>query len=216
MRYEGNYAATPLTVIGDRTGYQWVQLPIFSYIDRFVDAKLQKIKAVPSPVCDDTAYLRRVSIDLTGLPPTPEMVRAFVADKTPSQIKRTKLVDALLSSAEFNERWTNKWADLLSANSKYLGDRGVRKFRNWLHTSIAANKPYNKMATELIAAQGGNSFDQSNGQVNYLVLGVVGGGPAQDIYDAQTAKISREFLGIGSFPGRYDVVSVYHKARATS
>jgi hypothetical protein len=154
VRYEGNYAALPLTVIGDRTGYQWTQLPRFNYVDKFIDAKLQKIKAVPSPICDDAAFLRRVAIDLVGLPPTANQVRTFLKDPTPSQVKRTRLVDALLRSPEFDERWTNKWADLLNVNSKFLGDRGAVKFRLWLQNSIAQNKPYDQFVRELITASG--------------------------------------------------------------
>ncbi len=160
VRYEGNYASLPLTVIGDRTGYQWVQLPRFNYVDKFVDAKLQKIKAIPSPVCDDATYLRRVAIDLIGAPPTPAQVRAFVKDTTPTTAKRTRLVDALLRSPEFDERWTNKWADLLSANSKFLGDRGVVKFRLWLHQAISSNMPYDRFVRELVTASG-DSFENA-------------------------------------------------------
>ncbi len=185
VRYEGNYAATPLAIIGDRAGYKWAQLPVFNYIDRHVDAKLQKIKANPSPLCDDSAFLRRVSIDLTGLPPTPEQVRAFVADKSPTLVKRTKLVDALLASTEYNERWTNKWSDLLEANSKFLGERGVRKFRNWIQTSIASNKPYNQFVRELTLASG-DAFE--NAPANFYRVN-------NDTSKA-TENVTQLFLGI--------------------
>ncbi|MCX6381979.1 MAG: DUF1549 and DUF1553 domain-containing protein [Armatimonadetes bacterium] len=185
VRYEGNYASTALTVIGDRTGYQWTQLPLFNYVDKHVDTKLQKIKTIPSPLCDDSTFLRRVSIDLVGLPPTPEVVRAFVADKSPVQIKRAKLVDNLLASAEYNERWTNKWSDLLSANSKFLGERGVRKFRNWIQTSIASNKPYNQFVRELVLASG-DSYE--NAPANFYRVN-------NDTSKA-TENVTQLFLGI--------------------
>ncbi|MDP9053882.1 MAG: DUF1553 domain-containing protein, partial [Acidobacteriota bacterium] len=73
---------------------------------------------------------------------------------------------------------------------------GRNAFYKWIHDSIAAGKPYNQMATELIAAQGNNSFDQTNGQINYLALGVVTGGPTQDIFDSQTANVANVFLGL--------------------
>lgn len=165
VRYEGVYAATPITVIGDRTGYKWVAAPQFNYIDKLVDKKLQKVKALPAPLCDDATFLRRVSIDLTGLPPTPAQVRAFLADKTPTQKKREKMVDRLLASPEYVDRWANKWADLLNANSKFLGERGVRKFRLWLHTAVAKNMPYDKFVQTLLTASGDG---YENPASNYL------------------------------------------------
>lgn len=154
VRYEGQYASVGATVLGDRRGWAWQSQPQLNYIDKLVDAKLQKYKAVPAPLCDDAAFLRRVSIDLTGLPPTPEQVRAFLADKTPTTAKRTKLVDKLLGSPEYVDRWTNKWADLLSANSKFLGDAGVRKFRNWIQHAVATDQPYDQFVRSMLTASG--------------------------------------------------------------
>src|ERR1035438_4496396 len=72
----------------------------------------------------------------------------------------------------------------------------VEAFYQYIKTSITANKPYNQMAQELITAQGANSYDASMGQINFVVNGVVTGGPTQDIYDQQTANIADVFLGI--------------------
>lgn len=185
VRYEGQYAATPLTVLGDRTGYRWTKAPQLNYVDGLVDKKLQKIKALPSPLCDDATFLRRVSIDLIGLPPTPEQVRAFLADKTPTQTKRARLVDSLLTSPEYVERWTNKWADLLSANSKFLGERGVRKFRNWIHSAVAQNMPYDRFARALLTSSG-DSFE--NPATSYLRV-------ARDTSMA-TENVTQLFLGV--------------------
>jgi hypothetical protein len=185
VRYEGTYATTGITVLGRRNGYRWAAVPEFNYIDRLVDKKLQKIKALPSPLCDDAAFLRRVSIDLTGLPPTPEQARAFLADTTPTQDKRAKLVDALLKSSEFDERWTNKWADLLDANSKYLGDKGVRKFRNWVHFAVASNMPYDTFVRTIMLASG-DTYE--NPSASYLRV----------IRDTSTAteNVTQLFLGV--------------------
>ncbi|HZO91324.1 MAG TPA: DUF1549 and DUF1553 domain-containing protein [Chthonomonadaceae bacterium] len=185
VRYEGTYATNGITVLGDRTGYKWVKAPDFNYIDALVDKKLQKIRALPAGLCDDATYLRRVSIDLTGLPPTPEQVRAFLADRTPTQQKRAKLVDKLIGSPEFVERWTNKWADLLDANSKYLGESGVRKFRAWIRSSVAANKPYDRFVREMLTATG-DAYE--NPAANYLRV----------VHDTSTAteSITQLFLGV--------------------
>lgn len=185
VRYEGTYATNNITVLGKRDRYQWTAVPEYSYIDRFIDAKLKKIKALPSAVCDDSTFLRRVTIDLTGLPPSPDTTRAFLADPAPSRDKRTRLVDSLLSSPEYVDRWTNKWADLLDCNSKYLGQVGVRKFRNWLHAAVAENMPYDKFVYSLVTASGDSN---ENAPTNYLRV----------IRDSSTAteNVTQLFLGV--------------------
>jgi hypothetical protein len=185
VRYEGAYGANNITVLGDRRGYQWAGVPEFNYIDRLVDKKLRKIEAQASGLCDDATFIRRVSIDLTGLPPTSEKVRAFLADATPMQAKRQKQVDTLLNSPEFIDRWTNKWADLLDSNSKYLGDQGVRKFRNWLHSAVAENIPYDKFVRAMMTASG-DAFQ--NAPANYMRV----------IRDTATAteNVTQLFLGV--------------------
>ena len=154
VRYEGNYAANEVTVIGDRTGYRWVPQPQFNYIDRFVDAKLQRVKSVSSGLAADAEFLRRVYLDITGVIPSPEAVRAFLSDPTPLRQKRAKLIDELLDSSDYVNNWTNKWADLLQVNRKYLGERGVWRFRNWIQDQVALNRPYDQFVKEIITATG--------------------------------------------------------------
>ena len=136
VRYEGNYAAKGITVMGDRTGFAWADVPEYNYIDQHVNAKLKKMKIVPSDLCTDAEFIRRVSLDLTGLPPKPERVRAFLADAAPSKEKRDRLIDELLGSKDYVEYWANKWADLLQCNSESLGQKGVWVFRNWIQRSV--------------------------------------------------------------------------------
>ena len=154
VRYEGNYGVNEVTVIGDRTGYKWAGQPQYNYIDKLVDAKLQRIKAVPSAVCSDGDLMRRASLDIIGLPPTPDEARAFLTDKTPSREKRAKLIDRRLDSPDFAYNWTNKWSDLLQVNRKYLGERGTWKFRNWIQEQVATNRPYNEFVRDIITASG--------------------------------------------------------------
>ena len=71
-RFEGNYASTTLTVMGDRTGFAWSEPPAYSKIDQLVAAKWQRMKILPSGLCTDAEFVRRVHLDLTGLPPTAE------------------------------------------------------------------------------------------------------------------------------------------------
>jgi hypothetical protein len=154
VRYEGVYASDPLTVMGDRKGWKWADEPANNPIDTLVYAKLKKVKSQTSPLCTDAQFIRRASIDLTGLPPTPERVRAFLADATPMRQKRDRLIEELLDSPAYNDHWTNKWSDLLEVNRKFLGEKGAWVFRDWIYRSIAQNKPYDRFVREILTASG--------------------------------------------------------------
>ena len=156
VRYEGNYTATTVTVMGDRSGFAWQAPPEFNYIDRLVDKKLQHTKTLPSGLCSDEEFVRRVYLDLTGLPPTPEQVLTFLADERPTQQKRDSLIDELVGSGEYIEHWANKWADLLQVNRKFLGEEGALALRNWIKDAVATNRPYNEIAYEILTAEGSN------------------------------------------------------------
>ncbi len=113
VRYEGNYAATTLTVMGDRTGFAWEETETYNYLDQLVYDKLETVRVLPSDVCSDEEFVRRIYLDITGLPPTTQQVLAFLDDETPSRTKREALIDQLVGSPEYIEHFTNKWADLL-------------------------------------------------------------------------------------------------------
>ena len=165
VRYQGKFFALPVTVLNPKPGFAWNPLPQYNYIDRDIDAKLQRLKIQPSPVADDATFLRRVSLDLTGEIPTPAAVHAFLADPAPSRLKRSKLIDRLIGSPAYVDHWTVKWGDLLQSSRKYLGDKGVYEFRQWIRDSIAANKPYDTLVRELLTARG-SSYD--NPAANYF------------------------------------------------
>lgn len=154
IRYEGNYVATTIVCMGDRTGYQWQETPAHNYIDELVHKKLRQVKVLPSEICTDAEFCRRVYLDLTGLPPTADQTREFLADARASQTKRDELIDRLVGGREYVEQWTNKWADLLQVNRKFLGEEGSVVLRNWIKQSIAANKPYDQFAYEILTAKG--------------------------------------------------------------
>ena len=157
-RYEGAYTATTITIMGDRSGFQWKDLPSNNYIDKLVYEKLNKVKVIPSGLCDDSEFIRRVYLDITGLPPTADEVRKFTKDGRDAKVKRDELVDQLVGNREYVEHWTNKWADLLQVNRKFLGEEGAVAFRDWIKDSVATNKPYNKFAYEVLTA-GGSTID---------------------------------------------------------
>ena len=167
-------------------------------IDQYIWADLQANNITPAGLTTDYEFIRRVTLDLTGRIPTPARVNQFAADRDPN--KRANLVDELLAKPEWVDKWTMYFGDLYkntASNTQVaIHPEGRNAFYKYLHDSLAANKPYNQMATEIIAAQGTNSFDQTNGQVNYYPLGIVGGGPVQDIFDNQTANVADQFLGL--------------------
>jgi WD40 repeat protein len=155
-RYEGAYAATTLTVMGDRTGFSWQQPQAWGTIDKLVAAKWKHMKIQPSQLCTDAEFIRRIYLDLTGLPPSTAQVTAFIADKTPTQKKRDALVDALVGDKEYVEHWTNKWADLLQVNRKFLAPQGAAAFRGWIRNEIETNTPYDQFAKKILTADGSN------------------------------------------------------------
>jgi hypothetical protein len=155
-RYEGAYAATIVTVMGDRSGFVWQEPPAFNRIDELVAAKWNRMKILPSEVCRDEEFIRRVYLDLTGLPPNADELRSFVADGRETRVKRDELIDRLIGSPDFVEHWTNKWADLLQVNSKFLAREGANLFRDWIRKEVAANTPYDQFVRKILTATGSN------------------------------------------------------------
>jgi hypothetical protein len=153
-RYEGSYTATTVTVMGDRSGYEWKETPANNVIDELVYNKLKRVKALPSELCDDAEFIRRVSLDLTGLPPSSEDVRAFLADARDTRVKRDELVDRLIGGGDYVELWTNKWADLLQVNRKFLGEQGAFALRGWIKQAVASNMPYDQLVHAVLTGSG--------------------------------------------------------------
>jgi Protein of unknown function (DUF1549)/Protein of unknown function (DUF1553) len=154
VRYEGKFLTLAVTVLNPEPGFEWTKLPQYNYVDEHIDAKLERLKIQAAPVADDATFLRRVYVDLIGIPPTTADARAFLADPGPSQTKRQRLIDALMERKEFIDHWSLKWGDLLQSNRKHLGEKGTWAFRQWIRDSIAGNKPYDMMVRELITAKG--------------------------------------------------------------
>jgi hypothetical protein len=122
-------------------------------IDHFILEKLREKGLAVSPIADKATLLRRVSLDLTGLPPTDAEVTAFMADKSPQAYE--KLVDRLLASPAFGEKWAGMWLDLARyADTKgYERDpgRNIWRYRDYLIKAFNADKPYDQFLTEQLA-----------------------------------------------------------------
>ncbi len=127
----------------------WARTPI----DRFVLARLDKEQLTPSPEADRQTLLRRVTLDLTGLPPTLEEIDAFAADTAPGAYER--VVDRLLASPHYGERWARPWLDLAryADTNGYEKDRrrDAWKYRDWVIDALNADLPFDRFTIEQIA-----------------------------------------------------------------
>ena len=122
-------------------------------VDLFIEQKLRDQKLKPSLLADKQTLLRRVSLDITGLPPSKSLAEHFLNDQ--SDHAYSELIDSLLASPQFGEKWTSMWLDLARyADTKgYERDdgRSIWKYRDWLIHSFNEDKPYNQFLTEQIA-----------------------------------------------------------------
>src|SRR5207302_4127980 len=114
---------------------------------------LNDLKIAPSEGCTDAEYLRRVTIDLIGIQPTPMEMKAFLADNSPD--KRTKVIDTLFARPEFADYWALKWGDLLQNSRSKLSEPAMWSFREWIRSAMASNMPLDEFARRILTAQGG-------------------------------------------------------------
>ena len=127
----------------------WVRNPI----DRFILARLEARRIDPSPVAPEHTLVRRLSLDLTGLPPEPKVVKSFKGDKASDAY--IKLVKRLMASPHYGERMAQNWLDLarFADTSGYAADRtrNVWPYRDWVIRAFNENKPYNQFSIEQLA-----------------------------------------------------------------
>ncbi len=132
-----------------------------NFIDEFVLAKLKKLNIRPSTLTTDDVFMRRVYLDTVGRLPTPDEVKAFLADTNPD--KRPRLVDMLLDTQEWVNLRTLKLADMLRIHPRqlgnaFVGETGATLFHEWVHDAVAENRPYDTFVRELITARGSTSL----------------------------------------------------------
>ena len=176
-----------------------------SSIDRFVQQKLEQQNLKPVAAADKRTLLRRASFDLIGLPPTPEEVDAFVADDSPDAFER--VVDRLLASPRYGERWGRHWLDVARYGEDQAHTFQARKYpdgfryRDWVIRSFNGDKPYDRFVMEQIAGDllDGDEKERADrlAGLGYLALGPVYYGRAvADELDDRIDTLTRGFLGL--------------------
>ena len=161
-------------------------------VDRHVFAKLQALRLPPSEGCDDTTFLRRAFLDVTGTLPSPGDVAGFAADSSPD--KRARVVDRLLASGDYADYWTLQFADLLQNRRErdhdVRGAKGVRSFHTWLRSQVAANRPWNELAKDVLLASGDV---RERPQIGYYITTM---GEFERVQESELAdSVAQSFLG---------------------
>jgi mono/diheme cytochrome c family protein len=181
-----------------------------SPIDRFILAGLERKGLSPAPPAEKRVLIRRATFDLTGLPPTPEEVDAFLDDSSPDAFAR--VVDRLLASPRYGERWGRHWLDLARYADSNGMDENVAyanafRYRDYIIRAFNADAPYDRLIREQLAgdllppAHGADPFDLLTA-TGFLVLGpkmLAEDDPVKmemDIIDEQVDTTGRVFLGL--------------------
>jgi hypothetical protein len=152
VRYLEELETVRLSYLEPKANLVWKGPAEANYVDKLVFSKLKTLGILPSEICSDADYVRRVHLDLCGLLPDGAVVKAFVADKDPN--KRTKLVDSLLERPEYADFWTMKWSDVLRSSRKTMQLKGIFVFQDWLRGHIANNTGIDKIVRELLTSSG--------------------------------------------------------------
>jgi uncharacterized protein DUF1553/uncharacterized protein DUF1549/cytochrome c len=180
----------------------WVANPI----DAFVLAKLEAGSMQPSPSAERAALMRRAYFDIIGIPPTPEEVYAFINDKSPNAWE--KVIDRLLASPQYGERWGRHWLD----TARYSDTKGeVKKrkddpyypfawtYRDWVIKAFNTDMPYDRFILEQLAADKlpEETSDKSHlAALGFLTVGQYFMGRKDDIIDDRIDVVGKGFLGL--------------------
>ncbi len=182
VRYLEFIESSFITFVEEVEDFVWNDPQVNNYVDVAVDQKLKQLKYLPSDLCTDEEFVRRVYLDVIGILPSLEEVTAFAEDVDPA--KRAKIVDRLLERPEYSKFWALKWGDLLRLTSGQVTNEGVYKYYRWVERSFRENQPYDEFATELLTATG-STF--SNPAANFYRT-------SKDMNDC-VETISQVFLG---------------------
>ena len=184
--------------------------PKLNPIDAYLEVNRQKLGLKAAPEADKRTLIRRLTLDLTGLPPTPAEVEAFLNDTTP--VAWNKLVDRLLASTAYGEKWGRRWLDV----ARYADSNGMDeniahgnawRYRDYVIRSFNTDKPFDQFAKEQIAGDllpGGTAIEKADRMTGtgFLVIGpkmLAEDDPMKmrmDIIDEQLDTLGQAFLGL--------------------
>src|SRR5712692_7921810 len=195
-------------------------LPRRNFIDDEIFTRLLTAQVAPANLTTDEEFFRRVALDLTGRIPSSADIRAFAASTDPG--KRDAVIEQLLYSQEFIDKWTMWFGDLMQNNvsqataavNRQLNGRNT--FFQWIYWSVAGWTPLKDMAFQAVA-QSGNNYTLGAGGGNFIVGGSITGGPAQDTYDGMLVRSASTFLGMSHYDcllchngrGHLDLISLW-------
>jgi Protein of unknown function (DUF1553)/Protein of unknown function (DUF1549) len=181
----------------------WVRSPV----DRFILARLELEGMRPSPPADRGAWLRRVSLDLVGLPPTPEQVHQFLADPAPDA--EARVVDALLGSPRYGERWAQHWLDVVRFADTHGFEVNTERpnawpYRDYVIAAFNADLPYDQFIRDQIAGdlRGQDAATGFLVTASVLLPGQIGADDVskrlarQDALDEIVVNTGQTFLGL--------------------
>jgi len=172
-------------------------IPRRNFVDHLIFNTMEA-RGVPSAALStDVEFLRRVYFDLTGHPPSPSEIREFL-----EKPDRNAVIDKLLYSPKFVDRWTMWVGDLLqnvafpaNFDRQYFGRNG---FYEWMRDAMAAEKSFRDIALEAIGTKG-NNYDSKTGGVNFVLNGITAMSPSQDTWDNMFMKTASAFLGLSNY-----------------
>lgn len=145
-----------LIVLPSDEGFVWPNPPTNNFIDKLVFDRLEKLRIMPSDLCDDETFLRRITLDLAARPPTVEEYHAFIASDGAD--KRATKVDELLAADTFADYWTALWAEQLRViggeNGSGTHVKAADQFVRWIRSQFRAGRPLDQFVAEMVAASG--------------------------------------------------------------
>jgi len=152
----GIYSTQTLLPVSNRVGDRYPDIPTPTKIDELVVAKLSKLGIVPSELCSDEEFLRRVGLDLAGTLPTPQEIKDFVVETSPG--KRARKIDELLERPAYVEWWTNRFCDLTGTNAQHLGSTDMNRpaanqWTSWIRRRLRDNVGWHEIVAGILLAR---------------------------------------------------------------
>jgi hypothetical protein len=169
-RYSRFTVGAEAIVLPPEEGFVWPNPPANNFIDTLVFDRLQQLRIIPSDLCDDETFLRRITLDLAARPPTVEEYHAFMADTKPD--KRAKKIDELLAADAFADLWATIWSEHLRIiGGNYAPQathvKAADVFQEWIRAQMRSGRPLNEFVADMVASSGSNL---SNGPANLYTM----------------------------------------------